>query len=72
MKQVEMTKFKKFVPEKEHVDWICKTPDSSVIKTIKDQKNQKVRERTKRIKEEKYHGASSEKMEESKEEESKK
>jgi hypothetical protein len=72
IKQVEMTKFKKFVPEKEQVDRIYKTPDSSVIKTIKDQKNQKVRERTKRIKEEKYQGASSEKMEESKEEESKK
>jgi hypothetical protein len=71
MKQVEMTKFKKFVPEKEQLDRICKTPDSSVIKTIKDQKNQKVRERTKRIKEEKHQGASNEKMEESKEEESK-
>jgi hypothetical protein len=35
-KQVEMTKFKNLVPEKEQVDRMCKTPDSSVIKTIKD------------------------------------
>jgi hypothetical protein len=45
IKQVEMTKFKKFVPEIDQADPIYRTPDESVIKTIKDQKNQKVRER---------------------------
>ena len=50
IKQVEMTKFKKFVPEIEQADPIYKTPDASIIKTIKDQKNQKVRERKKRNK----------------------
>jgi hypothetical protein len=41
-KQADLPKFEKFVPEKEQVDPICKTPDESVIKTVKDQKNQKV------------------------------
>ena len=44
IKQVEMTKFKKFVPEEDQADPIYRTPDESVIKSIKDQKNQKVRE----------------------------
>jgi hypothetical protein len=50
IKQVEMTKFKKFVPEIEQADPIYKTPDQSIIQTIKDQKNQKVREQTKKNK----------------------
>ncbi len=45
IKQVEMTKFKKFVQEIDQVDPICSTPDESMIKkTIKDQKNQNIRE----------------------------
>jgi hypothetical protein len=50
IKQVEMTKFKKFVPEIDRADPIYKTPDEGVIKTIKEQKNQKVRERANRNK----------------------
>jgi hypothetical protein len=68
IKQVEMTKFKKFVPEIEQADPIYKTPDESIIKTIKDQKNQKVRERTKKNKTAKIKGS---KEEGSKEEDSK-
>ena len=42
IKQVKMTRFKKFVPEEDQVDPIYRTSDESVIKSIKDQKNQKV------------------------------
>jgi hypothetical protein len=45
IKQVEMTKFKKFVPEAFKLNPICKTPDSSITQKIKGEKNAKVRER---------------------------
>jgi hypothetical protein len=45
IKQVKITKFKKFVPENYQADPIYRMPDGSVIKLIKDQKNQKVRDR---------------------------
>jgi hypothetical protein len=50
IKQVEMTKFKKFVPLAFKMNPIYKTPDSSVTQKIKDQKNTKVRERNKKRK----------------------
>jgi hypothetical protein len=45
IKQVEMTKYKNVLPEMVQSNPIYRTPDESVIKTIKDQKNQKVRDR---------------------------
>jgi hypothetical protein len=45
IKQVEMTKFKKSVPESFKENTIYKTPDSKITQQIKDQKNAKVRER---------------------------
>jgi hypothetical protein len=44
IKQVEMTKFRKFVPEIDQADPIYIMPDKSIIKLIKEQKNQKVGE----------------------------
>ena len=54
--QVEMTKFKKFVPEAFQLNPIYKTPDSSVTKKIKDEKNAKLRERNSKKKKAKLEG----------------
>jgi hypothetical protein len=53
IKQVEMTKFKKFVPEIDRADPIYRMPNNSVIKTIKEQNNQKVHERANKNKKQK-------------------
>jgi hypothetical protein len=37
-----MTKFRKFVPDIEKANPIYKTPEESIIQSIKAQKNQKV------------------------------
>jgi hypothetical protein len=68
IKQVEMTKFRKFIPEIDRADPIYRMPDKSVIKSIKEQKNQKVRERAYKNKKARNKG----KEENSKEEDSKK
>jgi hypothetical protein len=54
IKQVEMLKYKKFVPAIYQTDVIYKVPDESIIKNIKDAKNERVRERTKRNKKAKH------------------
>jgi hypothetical protein len=56
IKQVEMTKFKKFVPEAFKINPIYKTPDSSVLQKIKDEKNAKSRERNSKKKKAKSEG----------------
>jgi hypothetical protein len=49
-KQVEMTKLRKFVPDIEKANPIYKTPEESIIQSIKAQNNQKVQGRTKKNK----------------------
>jgi hypothetical protein len=45
IKQVEMTKYKKFVPEAFKLNSIYKMPDQAIMKKIKDERNAKVRSR---------------------------